>query len=59
MSVLCKQDVTTDLDQYVHSDDGHFSYVEWASYNYPGATMYIFNMTSQMYQTGSLIIAYP
>jgi len=39
------------LDEYVQSDDGYFSWEEVASYNYPGATLYILNMTSQRYQT--------
>ena len=47
------QDVLTDMDQYVQSDDGHFQWTEVASYNYPGATLYIVNMTSQMWKTGA------
>lgn len=44
-------DVVTALDQYVHSDDGHYSWTELASYNYDGVTLYVINMTSQLYQT--------
>jgi PhoPQ-activated pathogenicity-related protein len=43
-------DVQTDLDIYVHSDDGFFSYTEVTSYRDEGVTMYILNMTSQKYQ---------
>jgi PhoPQ-activated pathogenicity-related protein len=46
-------DVITNLDQYVQSDDGHYSWNEIASYNYEGVTVYIVNMTSQMYQSDS------
>jgi hypothetical protein len=35
----------------VHSDDGHYDWVEIASYRFEGVTLYIVNMTSQLYQT--------
>jgi PhoPQ-activated pathogenicity-related protein len=44
-------DVITPLDQYVHSDDGHYDWFDVASYRYNGVTLYIVNMTSQLYQT--------
>jgi PhoPQ-activated pathogenicity-related protein len=43
-------DVETDLDRYVQSDDGYFSWEEITSYEYEGVTIYILNMTSQKYQ---------
>jgi PhoPQ-activated pathogenicity-related protein len=43
-------DVETDLDRYVQSDDGYFSWEEIMSYYYEGVTIYILNMTSQKYQ---------
>ena len=43
-------EVVTPLDEYVHRDDGFFSWTEVASYNFDGVTMYIINMTSQKYQ---------
>jgi len=42
--------VQTDLDIYVHSDDGFFTWTEVTSYPQEGVTMYILNMTSQKYQ---------
>jgi PhoPQ-activated pathogenicity-related protein len=44
-------DTITVLDQYVHKDDGHFHYEEVLSYNLPGVTVYVVNMTSQLWQT--------
>jgi len=44
-------DEMTLMDQYVHADDGHYSYFDVASYNLGGVTTYIVNMTSQLYQT--------
>jgi PhoPQ-activated pathogenicity-related protein len=44
-------DDETDLDRYVQSDDGYFSWEEITSYNvYEGVTIYILNMTSQKWQ---------
>lgn len=44
-------DVITDIDEYVHREDGAFSWYEVASYNYDNVTLYLINMTSQQYQT--------
>jgi PhoPQ-activated pathogenicity-related protein len=42
-------DVVTDLDEYVQSDDGYFDWTVLTSYDYDGVTLYILNMTSQLY----------
>jgi PhoPQ-activated pathogenicity-related protein len=43
-------DVVTPLDEYVHRDDGYFSWEELASYRFDTGTVYVINMTSQKYQ---------
>jgi len=48
-------DVQTDLDRYVHSDDGFFTWTEVTSYPQEGVTMYILNMTSQKYQDETFV----
>lgn len=50
-------DVETDLDRYVHFDDGYYSYEELDSYRYDNlsATVYIYNMTSQKWMDESLV----
>ena len=42
----------TPLDDYVFSDDGVYSYEEVTSYEYSGVTVYIYNMTSQIWFDG-------
>jgi PhoPQ-activated pathogenicity-related protein len=48
-------DVITDLDTYVQSDDGFFTWTELTSYAYDGVTIYIVNMTSQQWQTTAYV----
>lgn len=46
------KDEVTDLDAYVHSNDGFFRWTEIDSHRFDGVTLYIVNMTSQRWQTG-------
>ncbi|KAK2157405.1 hypothetical protein LSH36_192g01004 [Paralvinella palmiformis] len=48
-------DVQTDLDVYVHSDDGYYSWEILTEYRYNACTMYIVNMTSQKWQDESYV----
>jgi PhoPQ-activated pathogenicity-related protein len=48
-------DDVTPLDEYVHSDDGYWSYEYLAQYEYNGVDLYVVNMTSQKYQDESFV----
>jgi hypothetical protein len=53
--VIVFQGVQTDLDKYVQSDDGYFS---WSVLNYTeleNATFYVVNMTSQKWFDGKAL----
>ena len=49
-----RQDVTTALDEYVHSDDGFYSWELLATYRYENlsCTLHVVNMTSQKWMDG-------
>ena len=48
------QGVQTELDKYVHSDDGYFSWTIIDTIDRENATLYIVNMTSQKWIDGWL-----
>ena len=50
----CLQDVTTGLDEYVHREDGAFTWEEIGSYEMNVSTVYFINMTSQVWMDGKL-----
>ncbi len=50
------QDVVTPLDEYVFSDDGAYSFEELVSYRYNGVTVYVYNMTSQIWFDGTNVL---
>ncbi|ELU00839.1 hypothetical protein CAPTEDRAFT_221748 [Capitella teleta] len=49
--------VTTPLDEYVHSDDGYFEYDVIEEYDEGDHMLYVLNMTSQMWQNETLTTA--
>ena len=51
--LICLKDEETDLDRYVHGDDGYFNWTEIESYRYDGVTVFILNMMSQKWQDGN------
>ena len=42
----------TPLYQYVHTDDGQWSWAQVAEYPGTGMTTFVLSMTSQVWQTG-------
>ena len=54
LSLLLFQEEQTELDRYVHEDDGYFHWEEITSHRYDNlsATVYVLNMTSQKWLDG-------